>query len=62
MIDFSSFAVHTLNETDFPPGASAGSGLAVTYASGSPTVATIVNGNIHLIGTGTALITPTRVH
>lgn len=42
---------------DFAPGASASSGLAVTYASLDPKVATIVNGKIHITGVGTTTIT-----
>jgi len=42
---------------DFDPGATSDSGLPVTYASASPSVATIVNGKIHIVGVGTSVIT-----
>src|SRR6185312_9859203 len=40
---------------DFNPGATSGS--PITYTSGAPLVATIVSGNIHIVGVGTSLIT-----
>ena len=42
---------------DFSPGAT--SGLSITYTSGNPAVATIVGGNIHIVGAGTSVITAT---
>ncbi len=39
------------------PGATASSGLPVTYASSAPAVAEIKDGLIHIVGTGTAVIT-----
>ena len=47
----------TYGEADFNAGATASSGLPVTYSSNNPAVATIVNGNIHITGAGTADIT-----
>lgn len=41
---------------DFSPGATASSGLGVTYTSSNSEVATIVNGNIHIVGRGTSNI------
>jgi len=56
-IDFAAFSGHAVGEPDFSPGATATSGLTVTYASASPAVATIVAGKIHLVGQGAAVIT-----
>ena len=44
-------------DTDFDAGAVASSGLPVSYSSSDTTVATIVNGKIHITGVGTATIT-----
>lgn len=45
---------------DFSPGATASSGLVVTYTSSAPTVATIVGGQIHIVGAGTTTITASQ--
>ncbi|MGN6510461.1 MAG: MBG domain-containing protein, partial [Chitinophaga sp.] len=47
----------TYGDADFDPGATASSGLAVTYASSDPAVATIVGGQVHIVGAGTTTIT-----
>jgi hypothetical protein len=52
---------HAMGDADFSPGATANSGLAVTYASSAPAVATIVAGKIHLVGKGTAVITASQI-
>ena len=44
-------------ESDFDPGATSNSGLAITYLSSNPAVATIVDNRIHITGVGTSLIT-----
>ncbi len=49
-----------VGDADFSPGATASSGLAVTYASSDPSVATIVAGKIHIVGMGKAVITATQ--
>ncbi len=46
-----------VGDPDFSPGATVSSGLTVTYDSSDTSVATIVNGNIHVVGNGTATIT-----
>jgi formylglycine-generating enzyme required for sulfatase activity len=46
-----------VGDVDFAPGATASSGLVVTYASSNLKVATIVAGKIHVIGNGTTTIT-----
>ncbi|WP_341837699.1 MBG domain-containing protein [Chitinophaga pollutisoli] len=56
-ITFPALAARTYGAADFAPGASASSNLAVTYASSNPDVASIVNGNIHIVGAGTTTIT-----
>ncbi|MFA6290505.1 MAG: MBG domain-containing protein, partial [Victivallales bacterium] len=49
-----------IGDDDNPLTAKASSGLPVSYSSSNPAVATIVNGAIHLTGTGTAIITATQ--
>lgn len=49
-----------LSENDFSP-ALASSGLPVTYTSSDENVATIVNGNIHLVGAGEVVITASQL-
>ncbi|MFH6991733.1 carbohydrate-binding protein [Flavobacterium sp. FlaQc-48] len=44
-------------DADFSPAATSSSGLAVTYTSSSPAVATIVNNQIHIVSNGTTQIT-----
>ena len=52
----------TTADADFAPGASsATSGInAITYSSSNTNVATIVNGNIHIVGVGTTSITASQ--
>src|SRR5512143_1191152 len=45
---------------NYAPGATASSGLAVSYASSNPAVATIVSGNVHIVGAGTTTITASQ--
>lgn len=45
-----------LSDADFSP-AQATSGLAVVYTTSNDSIATIVNGNIHLVGAGEVIIT-----
>ena len=53
-----SLSPKAIGTPDFAPGATASSGLAVTYTSDNPAVATITSGGlIHLVGVGTAHIT-----
>ena len=56
-ISFPAIPTKTMGTADFTPGASAGSGLTVSYTSSNTAVATIVNGNIHIVNKGTAVIT-----
>jgi hypothetical protein len=45
---------------DFDAGATTSSGLSITYTSSNPSVATIVNGKIHLVGVGATIITASQ--
>jgi hypothetical protein len=57
-ITFNAIAPKTYGATDFLPGAtSTNTGTPITYVSGNPLVATIVNGRVHIVGAGTTTIT-----
>jgi uncharacterized protein YjdB len=49
-----------LGDADIAPGATASSGLAVTYSSSDESVATIVDGRIHLLAQGSSTITASQ--
>ena len=55
-ITFGSLPTKTYGDADFAPGATASSGLTVSYSSSNTDVATIVSGNIHIVGAGTCTI------
>lgn len=57
IIIFPDLPVKSLSDADFAPGATVNSGLAITYTSSNPLVATIVAGNIHIVGLGNSTIT-----
>jgi hypothetical protein len=59
-IDFLSISVRTFGDSDFSPGAVAGSGLKVSYTSSDESVATILNDMIHVTGIGTSTITASQ--
>jgi hypothetical protein len=59
-LSFHPFGEYTLAEADFAPDAIASSGLTVSYGSSDPTVATIIDGQIHLVGPGTVTITASQ--
>jgi gliding motility-associated-like protein len=59
-ITFDVLPEKTYGDADFSPGASASSGLTVSYSSDNPLVATIVSGMIHITGGGTAVITASQ--
>jgi gliding motility-associated-like protein len=59
-ITFAGTATKTYGDADFAPGASASSGLGVSYSSDNLGVATIVSGQIHIVGAGTANITASQ--
>ena len=59
-ITFPAIPVKTLTSANFSPGATASSGLPVTYSSDNLSVATIVNDSVHIVGGGTANITASQ--
>ena len=59
-IMFNAIVNKTLGDADFDAGATASSGLTVSYASADTLVAKIVNNKIHLVGTGTTTITASQ--
>jgi gliding motility-associated-like protein len=59
-ITFPAISTRVYGDPDFSPGATASSGLQVTYSSNNTNVATIVSGNIHITGTGTTVITASQ--
>ena len=59
-ISFPALATKITGDADFSPGATASSGLLIVYTSSDPTVASIVNGNIHIIKAGTTTITASQ--
>ena len=59
-ITFNPLPTKTYGDFDFAPGATASSGLTVSYASSNPAVATIVSGQIHIVGAGSSTITASQ--
>lgn len=59
-ITFNALPTKTVGDADFAPGATASSGLTVLYASSNTAVATIVSGNINVVGAGTSTITASQ--
>jgi gliding motility-associated-like protein len=60
-ISFSAIPDKTYGSADFVPGAtSTNTGTSVTYTSSNTAVATIVSGNIHIVGAGTTTITASQ--
>jgi hypothetical protein len=59
-IDFAAAADKSTLDTDFDPGASASSGLPVSYSSSTPDVCTIASGQVHLAGAGNCTITASQ--
>jgi hypothetical protein len=57
-ITFPTIPTHTFGDADFSPGATASSGLTVSYgASGN---CTIVSGNVHITGAGSCTVTASQ--
>jgi len=56
-ISFSPFVIKILGEADFDVSATATSGLQVSFSSANTSVATIVNGKIHIVNVGSTEIT-----
>ena len=60
-ITFGAFpAPKNYGDADFDPGATASSGLPVTYSSSDPTTATIVGGLVHIVNGGAVDITASQ--
>jgi hypothetical protein len=60
VITFNTLPAKIVGDADFSPGATSSSGLSVTYSSSNTAVATIVSGNIHIIGAGSSDITASQ--
>jgi len=56
-LTFPVLPVKALGDPDFAPGARASSGLPVVYSNANPAVAQVVDGQIHIVGAGTTVIT-----
>jgi hypothetical protein len=56
-ISFPSIPLKSLGDADFNPGATASSGLTISYTSSNTAVATIIDNQIHIVGSGTTIIT-----
>ncbi|MFY0713600.1 DNRLRE domain-containing protein [Seonamhaeicola sp. NFXS20] len=56
-IQFFTISDKVVGGADFNPEATASSGLDVSYSSSNPSVATIVGGKVHIVGTGITTIT-----
>jgi uncharacterized repeat protein (TIGR02543 family) len=59
-ITFNVLTNQIVGVADYSPGATASSGLVVSYSSSNPSVATIVGGLIHVVGVGTTVITASQ--
>jgi len=59
-ITFDALSSKVVGDTDFSAAATASSSLTVSLASSNEAVATIVNGNIHIVGVGTTTITASQ--
>jgi gliding motility-associated-like protein len=59
-IVFNPIAQKVMGDADFTPPATVSSGLALTYASSDTTIASVVNGNLHIKAAGTAVITASQ--
>jgi hypothetical protein len=59
-INFNALPSKKVGDADFSPGATASSGLAVTYTSSNTNVATIVGNNIQIVGSGACTITASQ--
>ena len=59
-ITFPAMNNKAVGDADFSPSAFASSDLAITYQSSNLGVATVVNGNIHIVGAGVTTITASQ--
>jgi len=60
-ITFNALVKKIIGDADFAPGATASSALTISYTSSDTTVATIINGKVHITGAGTAIITASQL-
>ncbi len=60
-IKFDSLAAKNVGDSDFVPTCSASSTLPITLTSMNKSVATIVNGKIHIVGIGTVIINASQI-
>ncbi len=59
-ITFNAIPAKIITDPDFNPGAVSSSGLAVTYASSDPSIASVTGNTLHLVAAGTATITASQ--
>jgi metallophosphoesterase (TIGR03768 family) len=59
-VSFGSLSAARYGDADFAPGATAGSGLPVTYSSSNPAVAVISGGKVHITGVGSTVISASQ--
>ena len=59
-INFGALTAKTFGDASFNPGATASSGLTVSYASSNTSVATVSGNTVTLVGAGTATITASQ--
>lgn len=59
-ISFASLPTKAYGDADFSPGATASSGLAVSYSSSDTDIATIIGGQIHIVNVGSCTITASQ--
>ena len=60
-ITFGSLATATYGDADFSLGATASSGLTVSYTSSDPTVATVSGATVHVLKAGSTIITASQL-
>lgn len=60
-ISFNELPLKQVGDVDFSPGATASSNLEVSYMSSNSDVATIVEGEIRIVGVGTTIITASQI-
>ncbi|MGZ3922266.1 MAG: T9SS type A sorting domain-containing protein [Flavisolibacter sp.] len=59
-ITFDPMLAKHVGDADFDPGATSDSGLPISYTSADENVATIVNGQVHIVAEGTIVVTASQ--
>jgi len=59
VLTFGPLADKTFGDADFDPGATINTNDLIIYASSDPTIASIINGKVHILMAGTVIITAT---